>query len=336
MASLLFFCASVFLIACDRNAAQEALYYSGHIMGTTYNVTVVPEPGRAEPDDLADSIQAWLDEVNQSMSTFLPESELSRLNRAPVGEWLPVSQMMAEVLLSAQAVSELSGGAFDITIAPLVDLWGFGPVETDGTVPDEAVLEKVRQQVGYQHLRLQMDPPVARKERDLQLDLSAIAKGYAADYVGRQLDERGLANHLIEIGGDLLAKGHNPAGEAWRIGVEKPTFERQGVQQAVAVMDQGIATSGGYRNFFQQDGQIYSHILDPRRGRPVPNRAVSVTVIADSAALADAWATAFSVMGNDEGLTLAEQRGLAVYVIVRDDKGLVTRHSEAFREYMDR
>lgn len=335
MSSLLCLCAALFLAACGSKNQLDPVYVSGGTMGTTYNVTVVLPPDTTAPEDLDESIQSWLEAVNQSMSTYLPDSELSELNKAPVGEWLPVSPMMVEVLVSAQAISELSGGAFDVTIAPLVDLWGFGPVDTRDQVPSDAALADVQQRVGFENLLVRENPPAIKKTQDLQLDLSAIAKGFAADYVGRKLEAIGLSNYLVEIGGDLVVNGHNQHGEPWRIGVEKPSFGREGVQQAVVVTDGGIATSGDYRNFFQQDGQIYSHILDPRLGRPVKKNLISVTVIAGSGARADGLATAFTVMGAEETLALAEEESIPVYLIVRVDEQMVTRHSSALKPHMN-
>lgn len=334
MSSLLCLWAAALLAACGFAGDFEASYFSGNTMGTSYNVTVVSGPDTEVPEDLDQSIETWLEAVNQSMSTYLPDSELSKLNRAPVDEWLPVSPMMADVLSTAREISELSGGAFDVTIAPLVDSWGFGPVDTNDQVPSESALAKVQERVGFEHLQLRESPAAIKKTQDLQLDLSAIAKGFAADYVGRKLKALGLFNYLIEIGGDLLVNGHNQSGKPWRVGVEKPSFGREGVQQIVVLTHGGIASSGDYRNFFRQDGQTYSHILDPRLGRPVKQDLVSVTVIADSGARADALATAFTVMGEEPSLALAERQSIGVFLIVRSDGELVTRQSQAFTTYM--
>lgn len=335
MSSLLCLWAVIFLTACAPKHELKSSQFAGETMGTTYHVTVVSSADFQLPDDLAASIQGWMEAVNHSMSTYLPDSELSKLNAAPVGEWLPVSPMMLEVLQTARRVSEMTAGAFDITIAPLVDIWGFGPVDTHDQVPAESALAQVRQRVGFDHLQLRENPPAIKKDRDLQLDLSAVAKGFAADYVARQLAQLGLNDCLVEIGGDLLVKGHNPAGEIWRIGVEKPSFDREGVQQAILVTDRGVATSGDYRNFFRQNGRIYTHILDPRLGRPVERSVASVTVIAETGALADALATGFTVLGADEALALAERRNIPVYLIIRGEKGFETRHSAAFAEHLD-
>lgn len=333
--SLLLVCLAIFLGACEAPPAFETVRFAGDTMGTTYNVTVVTPSGTTLPDDLDRSIQGWLDEVNQRMSTYIDESELSRLSRAPAGEWLAISPMMLRVLQQARVVSDLTGGAFDITVGPLVDAWGFGPVDTHDQVPDEAALETLRQKVGYTKLRLRDSPPALWKEAALQLDLSAIAKGFGADYVAEQLAAEGLPNALVEIGGDLRVQGHNAAGKPWRIGVEQPSFQREGVRQAVELDNGGVATSGDYRNFFRQNGQIYSHILDPRLGRPVERDLASVTVIADNAAMADALATALTVMGKEAALALAEQQNLPVFFIVRKGEGFDTAQSEAFAPYLD-
>ncbi|MCW8194055.1 FAD:protein FMN transferase [Proteobacteria bacterium 005FR1] len=333
--SLLFLWLLVIVGGCEVESRLDARTYSGQTMGTTYNITVVAGPEQSLPEGLEESISSWLAEVNQSMSTYLPESELSQLKTAPVGEWIPVSPMLAEVIAEAQSISDLSGGAFDVSVGPLVELWGFGPVDTGDQVPSEEALSEVRKQVGYQYLQLRSDPPAIKKTRDISIDLSAIAKGFGADYVGRRLSAMGFENYLVEIGGDLLVSGRNAAGEPWRIGVEKPAFERKGVQQAIVVVDAGVATSGDYRNFFRQNGQIYSHIIDPRLGRPVQQDLASVTVIAESAARADGLATAFTVMGADEALSLAEEHDIPLYMIVRRGENFVSVQSEAFTGYLD-
>lgn len=334
LTSLLCLWVLLFLAGCGQQNDLEAHAFSGSTMGTTYNVTVVLARGQTVPEGLHQQIEGWLAAINQSMSTFIDDSELMKLNRAPTDEWLPVSEMLLEVLREAQRITEMSEGAFDITVGPLVDLWGFGPPPAGDEIPSEERIRDVQSRVGSEHLAIRLEPPAIKKDVDLRMDLSAIAKGFGADYVGRQLKALGLENHLVEIGGDLVVSGYNPRGNPWRIGVEKPSLSRQGVQEAVALKAGGMATSGDYRNFYERGGQIYTHILDPRLGRPVKTTLMSVTVIAESAARADGLATAMSVMGADAALAMAEREGIAAYFIAREGSALITKESSAFSDYV--
>lgn len=334
MSSLLCLWALLILSGCGQSERFETVTFSGSTMGTTYNIRIVKTPGAEIPEDLHQRIEHWLEQVNLSMSTYIDDSELMELNRAPTGEWLPVSEMMAEVLGEAERISILSNGAFDITVGPLVDVWGFGPADASEEPPTEAVVEEIRSRVGFQHLTLRESPPAIRKDVPVHMDLSAIAKGFGADYVGRQLQSLDLDNYLVEIGGDLTVRGYNQEGNRWRIGVETPSFHRQGVQEAVALNAGGVATSGDYRNFYERGGQIYTHILDPRQGRPIKTSLMSVTVIAENAARADGLATAMSVMGAREALALAEREGIAAYLIVRGKEDLEVQQSTAFADYL--
>lgn len=333
MSSLLFLWSLLVLSGCAQDDRLRAHLFSGSTMGTTYSVRVVLPAAVDIPADLDEEIERWLAEINQSMSTYIDDSELMQLNRAPTGRWLPISEMMAEVLAEAQDISLLSGGAFDITVGPLVDLWGFGPVEAP-ELPTEEQIQHARERVGFQHVMLSLQPPAIRKDAPVQIDLSAIAKGFGADYVGRQLEELDVDNYLVEIGGELAVKGYNQNGDLWRIGVERPNQDGKQVQETISLDSGGIATSGDYRNFYERGGQIYTHILDPRQGRPVKTALVSVTVVAETAARADGLATAMIVMDSDEALAMAEKEGIAAYLISRSDTGFVVRQSSAMVQYV--
>lgn len=336
MTSLLCLWALIILSGCTQDERLRAHLFTGATMGTTYNVTVVLPAAVEISPELHDQIELWLEEINQSMSTYIHDSELMKLNRAPTGSWLPVSELMVEVLEEAQDISLMSGGAFDITVGPLVDLWGFGPTGTPEELPTEEEIRQVQEIVGFQHLTLRREPPAIRKEAPVRMDLSAIAKGFGADYLGRQLQAQGLDNYLVEIGGELAVKGYNQNGDLWRIGVEAPSFGRGAVQETVRINSGGVATSGDYRNFYERGGQIYTHILDPRLGRPVKTSLVSVTVVAESAAKADGLATAMTVMDAEEAMAMAEKEGIAAYFIVRTDSGFAIRQSTGLAQYLSR
>lgn len=312
----------------------------GPTMGTQFTV-VLPLAGadavdRAALAELQAAIDAQLQAVNAEMSTYLPDSELSRFNARAAGEAVEVSDHLFEVVRLADQVHRRSGGAFDVTVGPLVDAWGFGPSEPEVRIElDDARIAELRTRVGGDKLELDAARQTLRKRVDgLRVDLSAIAKGHGCDRVAAVLEAAGHDRYLVEIGGEVRVRGENPDGEAWAVGVERPTADAAGervVQQVLRVRDVSVATSGDYRNYRERDGVRYSHTIDPRTGRPITHALASVTVIhRESAALADAWATALNVLGPDEGQAVAEREGLAAYFLVRTQAGFEVRTSSAF------
>ncbi|MEZ5584997.1 MAG: FAD:protein FMN transferase [Candidatus Competibacteraceae bacterium] len=276
---------------------------TGATMGTTYTVKIprVPEPIVAET--LQTELDRLLAKVNRQMSTYDPESELSRFNRNPSTAWVSVSPELLFVVQEAHRVSQLTGGAFDVTVGPLVNLWGFGPTVTDDDIPTDQAITEAQTRVGYHHLQIRDDPPALKKTLpDLSVDLSAIAKGYAVDLLADYLETLDVSDYMVEIGGELRVKGHNAQGASWRIAIEKPTPNERTVERIISLTDQGIATSGDYRNFFERDGQRYSHAIDPTTGRPIRHDLASVSVVHPSTTLADAWATGLIVSGSRERL----------------------------------
>lgn len=306
------------LAACDRKAFQR---YGGSTMGTYYEVTA------RCPVDVGPVIAAELEAVNDEMSTYLPDSTLSRFNSAPADTWFPVERSLAEVVAAAEALHRESGGAFDVTVGPLVNLWGFGPTESLG-IPDREAVEATLEGIGHEHLQVRFDPPALRKRRALYVDLSAIAKGHGVDRVVNRLEEQDCDALLVDVGGEVRATGESPSGRAWRIGVEVPDPESQGGVQRVIELDGGaLATSGDYRNFIESDGRRYSHTIDPRTGYPVDHGLASVTVLHPSAMWADGYATLLNVLGPEEGLAFARSRQLAVLMVVRTDSGFRERYT---------
>ena len=300
-------------------------------MGTTYHVTVIAD-GEGAIEGLAEDIQEQLDLVNRLMSTYREDSQLSQLNRLTAGESMEIAPELAEVLAISGEVYQQTDGAFEPTVGPLVDLWGFGPAESRSLVPNEELIQQGRRLIGFN--ALQMDGLTATKQRAVRIDLSAIAKGYAVDLVSQLLTARGLTRHLVEVGGEMRLSGLKADGQSWRIGIEQPQLDRGPVRMAVQVTDAAVATSGDYRNYFERDGVRYSHTIDPRTGYPVTHKLASVTVIADNCARADAFATAFMVLGEQRTLALAEALGLPVYMLAKQGDGFVARHSSAFQRYL--
>lgn len=324
----------VCLLACERQPAFETVVLSGATMGTTYNIKiVVPNGERHSAEKLQIAIDSRLQAFNQSLSTYISDSEIVTLNQAPVGEWLPVSERFLAVLTLSQQISQLSGGAFDATVAPLVNLWGFGPDWKAHKAPAASDIEQALSSIGYQYIEVDSAQSRIKKLINVSLDFSAVAKGYGVDEIAELLWAEGFHHFMVEIGGELRLHGHNGEGKTWRIGVESPAAG--GKIRPIAVSEVGVATSGDYRNYFEQDGVRFSHAIDPTTGRPITHNLASVTVIAATAARADALATAFTVMGGDQAMALAEERGIAIYLIERVDEGFSTRASTAFAPYLE-
>ena len=318
------------LLACGPDR-RELQVIQGRTMGTTFVVKVVAEGAQPLPvDSLEAEINRVLREVNRQMSTYLPDSEISRFNRSRSTDWFPISFDFARVLQIALEISEASEGAFDVTVAPLVNLWGFGPEARPQRVPTEEALRQRRAWVGYRKLAVRLQPPAAKKAHPrMAIDLSAIAKGFGVDRVGELLEQWGLRNYMVEIGGEVRVRGRNPDGGPWRIGIRSPDTEA-GLQKVVELSDAALATSGDYFNYFEENGVRYSHTLDPRTGRPITHKLASVTVIHPSCTYADGLATAIDVLGPDAGYAFAQSRRLPVYMIVRQGGGFVEKATPEF------
>lgn len=331
-ASFSFNCALFFVFVsilggCDHG--PEIIKITGSKMGTSYHVTIVAD--QPAPPDLAEQIEQTLDRVDQSMSTYKADSEISQFNQQDVGEYLAVSNDFDQVLQIAREVWQKSGGAFDPTVGPLVDIWGFGPTFTGDIVPSDSAIQKILAGIGFDSVnRTENNQQVLlSKSRPLRLDLSAIAKGYAVDLVADLLEMNALPDYLVEVGGETRVSGLNPEGQPWRLAIESPS-PQQLVAQVLNVQVGAVATSGDYRNYFERDGARYSHTIDPRSGRPTTHSLASVTVVADTCAEADAWATALMVMNSDQAVDLANELEMPVYIIARQNEGYNVSYSETF------
>ncbi len=301
----------------------------GRTMGTTWQVTLNGPRDDARLASLRAEVEALLVRVNDSMSTYQSDSELSRFNARASTEPVDVSPELAAVLRAALEVWRASGGVFDVTVGPLVDAWGFGARGRRQTVPADDEVTALLATVGSD--KLQLDGAQLRKLHPaLRVDLSAIAKGDAVDRVSALLVSLGEGDHLVDIGGELRARGRNARGEPFVVGVEEPDPERHAVRLAVTLGDLAIASSGNYRNFFEVDGVRYAHTLDPRTGRPVQHRLSAVSVLHARCAVADAWATALMAAGPDEAWRLANEQQLDVLLLVEGDGGVVERATPGF------
>lgn len=319
------------LSACGSSTPDQPARLQGQIFGTFWLVTLPGDWSSEQLETLRAGILEQLNAVDASMSTYRQDSELNQLNQLEIGEWMPVSAPLFDVLLLSQRVAEASGGSFDVTVGGLVNLWNFGPEARADERPSAEVLASRLSHVGHAKLELDMENRQARRQADFFVDLSGVAKGYAVDQVARWLSAQGVDHFLLNIGGDLVVAGERALGQPWRIGVEVPDGSMQVARHILPLTDLSVATSGDYRNYFEQDGRRYSHTLDPRSGEPVDHHLASVTVIHPSNAVADAWATAIMVLGTEEGLAVAEAEGLAVLLISRRGEHWETQISSALR-----
>ncbi len=305
-------------------------------MGTVYHIRAVTGPkGPQRLIDMQAKVDELLMEVNRQMSTYDPESELSRFNKAPAGEWFPVSSELIEVVQAARQISDATDGAFDVTVGPAVNLWRFGPDRKRKAFPTDAEIEQTGKLVGYQQIEIQIDPPALRKKQDdVYVDLSAIAKGYGVDAVFELIHDSGFTDFMVEIGGEVRAAGVKPNGEPWLIGIETPTPDVRQYDLVVGLADKALATSGDYRNFFEHDGKRYSHTIDPKTGRPVTHDLASASVLFENCMMADGYATAFLVLGPVEGYNFAEEHDMAVFFQMRKEDGTVeTKATTAWQQY---
>ena len=306
---------SLLLIGCD-SGPKGLVSYSGHTMGTTYHVTIVADEKASIGQDDIDELLAG---VNQTFSTYIDSSEVSLLNENKSNEWQRLSPSLISLVAASQFISEASLGAYDITVAPLVDLWGFGPSFKPDALPSQSDIDKVMQDIGYHKIIVNTEEDKLRKlSPNVHLDFSSIAKGYGVDEVANYIESQGVFNYMVEVGGEMRLRGHNPDGKKWRIAVEKPDSSKRSIQRVIKLSDTAVATSGGYRNFFIKDEIEYSHTIDPKTGSPVQHHLSSVTVLSDECMTADAWATAFMVLGDKKGYDLAIEQKLAVLFIVKN------------------
>ena len=297
---------------------------AGETMGTTWEVKLA-SPG-IEPDEIREAaalVQASLDEVVAAMSSWEPDSDVSRFNASRSTEAVAISAQTAEVLVAAERASLATRNGFDVTVGPLVTAWGFGTgAQIAPTPPTDEVLDEIRTHVGHGLLVLDLaGPSLGKRDPEVEIDLSAIAKGYGVDRVARALEAAGHHDYLVEVGGELRAAGVKLDGKRWRVAIERPSEEMRAIHATLLLQDAAMATSGDYRNYYEIDGKRISHTIDPRNGRPITHALASVSVVDTSAMWADALATGLNVLGPAAGYHVAETQGIAAYFILRRDGG---------------
>ncbi|WP_294228440.1 FAD:protein FMN transferase [uncultured Shimia sp.] len=315
------------LAACKRGAADILL--SGQTMGTSYTVVAVEPRGGLDEDALKTAIDAVLVDIDQKMSNWNPASEISQINDLKADTPFTLSPDMASLLQSANDVHQASDGQFDLTLGPLIDLWGFGAQKPTGRIPKNFDVATAMHSVGQSGV-LSMESSILTKTHDsTQMYLSAIGKGFGVDRLGDTVRSFGVTDFMVEIGGDIITSGQNAEGMPWQIAIETPDARQRSYLKVLGVSGLGMATSGDYRNYFEQNGIRYSHILDATTGRPVTHASASVTVLTQNAMLADAWATALLALGRQRGIEIAKRQNLAALFIDRE----VTSGKMHFKTY---
>jgi thiamine biosynthesis lipoprotein len=327
----IFLCVLIFLTftACQQKTETQL---AGEIQGTTYHIKMVLDGLDVPLEQVRADVDEVFRRVDEKLSNWREDSEISRINGQETTDWLPVSPELAHLLAVGKDIHNRSEGCYDLTVKPIFDLWGFSRHEN--RVPEQAEIDRVLTEVGMDKLELDAEQRRIRKlNPGVRIDLSSIAQGYTVAAVAERLESRGIQNYLAEIGGEMKVKGHKADGSPWRVAIEKPTPFKREVQRILDIHQQNgtaIMTSGTYRNFFESGGQVYSHILDPKTGRPVTHNLLSVTVLHESPTLADAWSTALLCVGEVEGEKIAEAEHLKVLFIYRDGQELKERMSSAF------
>ncbi len=317
----------LFISACQQGGRETEL--AGAVQGTTYHIKVVLDGLKVTPEEVRKGVEEAFDNIDVKLSNYRDDSEISKFNRQKTTDWLPASREIVEVASIAKAVSGKSKGCLDLTIKPLFDLWGFSRHES--RVPEQAEIDRILPHTGMDKLELdEKNLRMRKKDPDLALDLSSIAQGYTVGAVAKFLESRGIQNYMAEIGGEMKVKGRKANGDEWRIAIEKPTPFTREVQKILSIHQQNgeaIMTSGTYRNFFEEKGQVYSHIIDPKTGKPVNHHLLSVTVLHDDPSWADAWSTALLCLGETEGYAAAETNKLRALFISGEGKELKERFS---------
>lgn len=332
---------SLFLTACDKSPEQIAL--EGKTMGTTYHIKYIND-GKVQNLPAPETVKKQLDEllldVNSQMSTYQKDSQISQFNQLKeVNKPFPISNGFEAVVGEAIRLNSVTEGALDITVGPLVNLWGFGPDKRLNKVPSAEQIAEKSQAVGLDKLVLNAStksdaPTLSKKDPNVYIDLSSIAKGFGVDVITSHLNQLGLEHYLVEIGGEVFGKGKNLQGNAWQIAIEKPEFEQGKTSQIVVPLNNlGMATSGNYRNYFEDEqGNRFSHIIDPKKLAPISHNLASITVFAPTTMTADGLSTGLFVLGPEKALEVAEREKLAIFMIIKNGQNFETKASSAFEQ----
>lgn len=321
------------LMACQSSSGERKI--SGFAQGTTYHVTWIDGKARTSVETIQHSIDRLLAELDAQMSNYRDDSEISRINRQQTTDWLTVSPEIIGLLTIAQSVYQKSAGCYDLTVKPLFDLWGF--FKHENRIPSDQEIAALLPHIGMNLLEIEAGQHRIRKrDPNLQIDLSSIAQGYSVGRVAQLLEAQGIHDYLVEIGGEMQTMGHRADGKTWRIGVEAPSETSRELQKILTMHDataNAVMTAGTYRNFFEQQGKQYSHILNPKSGKPVDHHLYSVTIVHDDPSWADAWDTALLCMGEGQATSLAEQENLKVLLVFEQAGKLRAYSSKALEAW---
>lgn len=304
--------------------------FSGPTMGSTYSVKYVATSSAAPKERLLVETESTLEQFDRQLSTYRTDSDIAVFNALPAGRCMPMPGTARELVLAGQQLSLESDGALDLTIGPLLDLWGFGPRGRQERAPSAEEIGKARQTVGHQHVRVENEQLC--KDAAVQIDFNSIAAGYAVDLIAQRLEALGVESYLVEITGELKAKGRKPGDQPWRIAIEAPRINERVAQQVLELDGYGVSTSGDYRNYFEQDGKRYSHTLDPKTGAPIDHSLAAVTVVDPSTLRADGLSTLLMVLGPERGLAFAAEHRIAALFVVHEEQEFITTSTAAFDE----
>ena len=329
-ATVLLLSAGLLLAGCGDRLEQ----FGGPTMGSSYSVKYVRSASGPSVEQARGEVEGILAEIDRQMSTYRADSEVERFNALPAGSCMALPAPMLELVAFAGELSKDSDGAFDMTVEPLLNLWGFGPQSRGDQMPSAEAIADARARVGQQHLSIRGQELC--KDAAVQLDFNSIAAGYAVDRVTARLAELGVASSLVEITGELKAVGRKPDGSPWRIAIEAPRDDRQVAQMIVSLDGLGVSTSGDYRNYFEENGKRYSHTLDPKTGAPIDHKLAAVTVVDPSALRADGLSTLLMVLGPEAGEDYAEANDIAALFVTREGEAFVSHGSRRFRQLFDK
>lgn len=353
----LFFIATIVLVAVYYQSSRPSLHvFHGRTMGTTYNIKYVAEGAAPSKEDVGQQVHRALQDVDDRMSTYQPDSELMRFNRSPLNEAFFASADLVALVAESQEVSRISAGAYDVTIGPLVNLWGFGAgnqatvasldselndpafvqwLSANGAsrVPSADNVQEAMKTVGFSSVVVDQEKQTLTRMKPVFIDLSSIAKGYGVDQAAQALEVLGITHYMVEVGGEVRIRGRKPDGQGWRIAIRPPELLTSQTGEIIEAENKGIATSGDYLNYYEWEGVHYSHLIDARTGYPEKHRLTSVAVVDDSTAKADAYATMFMILGEEKGLAVAEKEGLAAYFIYHTSQGFESVASSTFESY---
>lgn len=304
--------------------------FGGPTMGSTYSVKYVAGDAAVSKAQLQSETELILAEIDRQMSTYRADSDIEKFNALPAGACMNMPQGVLELIRAGHQLSNESAGALDLTVEPLLNLWGFGPKSTAERVPSAEEITKARENMGHQHLRIEGERLC--KDAAVQVDFNSIAAGYAVDRVAASLEASGIDRYLVEITGELKALGRKPDGSPWRIAIEAPHDNERVAQRILELDGFAVSTSGDYRNYFERDGKRYSHTLDPQSGAPIDHHLAAVTVVDSSTLRADGLSTVLMVLGPERGLAYAAERKIAAFFVIREGHEFITKSTEVFDE----